>query len=103
MASIEERRMFSHIWKSPAPSKVVEFSWKLLHDWIPTKVNLWHKQVLPPDTSVSCVLCEGNAESVNHLFIHCKFAMEVWKGVWRWFDVFLGASAEFVPVVGGLE
>jgi len=89
MASIEERRVFSHIWKSPAPSKVVAFSWKLLHDRIPTKVNLWHMQVLPPDTSVSCVLCEGNVELVNHLFIHCEFAMEVWKGVWRWFEVSL--------------
>lgn len=78
--SVEQRRVFTHIWKSSALSKLVTFSWKLLHDRIPTKVNLWHKQVLPPESSVNCVLREGILESADHLFIHCVFATEVWKG-----------------------
>jgi hypothetical protein len=28
-------RMFTHIWKGPAPAKVMAFSWKLLRDRIP--------------------------------------------------------------------
>jgi len=38
--SEEQGTVFSSIWKIPARSKVVAFSWKLLHDRIPSKVNL---------------------------------------------------------------
>ncbi|KEH33332.1 transmembrane protein, putative [Medicago truncatula] len=34
-----EMRVFRQIWKSGAPSKVVNFEWKLLHDRIPTRVR----------------------------------------------------------------
>jgi hypothetical protein len=92
--SEEQGRVFSSIWKSlapsiwksPAPSKVVAFSWKPLHDRIPTKVNLAFRHVLPPEASLNCVLCEGMVESVNHLFIHCAFVSEVWQGLLRWLD-----------------
>jgi len=30
--SMEEKSVFAKLWKSLAPSKVVAFSWKLLHD-----------------------------------------------------------------------
>jgi hypothetical protein len=69
--SEEQGRVFSSIWKSPAPSKVVALSWKLLRDRIPSKVNLAFRHVLPPEASQDCVMCEGMLESVNHLFIHC--------------------------------
>lgn len=73
-------KVFSNIWKSPAPSKVVAFSWKLFHDRILSKVNLAHRHVLPLEASLNCVLCEGRIKSANHLFIHCVFASEVWQG-----------------------
>jgi hypothetical protein len=38
--SEEDLRVFSLIWKSPAPSKVLAFSWKLLRDRLPTRNNL---------------------------------------------------------------
>jgi hypothetical protein len=88
-ASAADRRVFTHIWRSPAPSKVIAFSWKLLHNRIPTRVNLRHRNVLPLEMSVSCALCEGNPETSNHLFIHCVFARDVWRGVCRWLEVVL--------------
>lgn len=33
----DEKLVFSQIWKSPAPLKIVAFSWRLLLDRIPTK------------------------------------------------------------------
>jgi hypothetical protein len=35
-----ELSMFSRLWVSLAPSKVVAFSWKLFYDRLPTKDNL---------------------------------------------------------------
>ncbi|KEH34551.1 hypothetical protein MTR_3g063130 [Medicago truncatula] len=46
-----DKRVFRKIWKSPAPSRVVAFSWKLLYDRIPTKVNLAVRNVLPMEAS----------------------------------------------------
>lgn len=52
----EEKKVFSQVWKSPAPLKVVAFSWKLLRNRIPTRVNLDLRNVLPPDVSTLCVV-----------------------------------------------
>ncbi|KEH40277.1 hypothetical protein MTR_1g026690 [Medicago truncatula] len=43
-----ERGVFKDIWESPAPSKVVAFSWKLLYDWIPCRRNLAVRIQCPP-------------------------------------------------------
>ncbi|AES94340.1 hypothetical protein MTR_5g013360 [Medicago truncatula] len=53
----EERRVFKSLWKVPAPSKVVAFTWKVLLDRIPSKVNRANRNVLPLDGS----LAEGKA------------------------------------------
>jgi hypothetical protein len=39
--------VFGSVWKSPAPSKVVAFSWQFLLDRIPTKVNLAKRSIYP--------------------------------------------------------
>jgi len=83
MITLEQRKVFSCIWKNVVPSKVVAFSWKL-HNRTPTKVNLSHRQVLSPKISLNCVMCEGVLESANHLMLHCPSAMKVWDGVMRW-------------------
>jgi hypothetical protein len=41
-----ELRVLNNIWRSSAPSKVIAFSWKLLRNRIPTKVNLAARGVL---------------------------------------------------------
>lgn len=42
----EEAGVFHDMWKSKAPSKVLAFSWNLLLDRIPTKVNLLRRHLL---------------------------------------------------------
>lgn len=77
-------RMFTHIWKSPAPAKVVAFSWKLLRDRIPSRINLARRHSLPPDTSLNCALCDRAVESSAHLFLFCEVSLKVWTEVLRW-------------------
>jgi hypothetical protein len=44
--SLECLSAFKAIWKCTAPSKVLGFSWMLLHDRIPTKTNLFRRHIL---------------------------------------------------------
>jgi hypothetical protein len=103
----EELRVFNNIWKSPAPSKVIAFSWKLLRNRVPTRINLVHRGVNVDGGVVSCVHCQSWDENVAHLFLFCDFAVVVWKAIFRWlglvivippnvsmmFDCFTGAAA----------
>ncbi|MCH80431.1 LINE-1 reverse transcriptase like [Trifolium medium] len=73
--------IFDQIWESPAPSKVIAFSWQLLHDRIPTRSNLDVRGILLTDWE--CVGCVGSAESSIHLFLHCPSSMMVWYEIFR--------------------
>lgn len=81
-----ERRVFLQIWMSKVPSKVVVFSWKLLHDRIPTKTNLAIRNALPADSSQVCVLCNSTAEDSKHLFLHCEGTSVIWRKLMDWLD-----------------
>jgi hypothetical protein len=82
-----ELSVFRKMWKSPAPSKVLAFSWKLLRNRIPTKLNLLIRGVLNVVGGTSCVHCHGGEEDARHLFISCDFASKVWNAVFRWLGV----------------
>jgi hypothetical protein len=104
--SEEDLRVFSLIWKSPAPSKVLAFSWKLLRDRLPTRNNLALRGVHVNGGVLDCVHCHGREEDAAHLFLFCDFVDLVWKKIFRWlglvivlpstisslFDCFIGAA-----------
>ncbi|GAU10013.1 hypothetical protein TSUD_415800, partial [Trifolium subterraneum] len=72
------------IWKSPAPSKVIAFSWKLLWNRVPTMTNLALRGIRPSGGSLGCVHCHGSVESSLHLFLFCSFSVQIWQAVFRW-------------------
>ncbi|PNY13317.1 hypothetical protein L195_g009970 [Trifolium pratense] len=76
--------VFDQLWDSPAPSKVIAFSWQLLYDRIPTRKNLKVRGLLGVDMPWECV---GSVESAIHLFLHCPSAMVVWYDIFRWLGV----------------
>lgn len=83
----EEEAIFRENWRSKAPGKVLAFSWTLLLDRIPTKVNLSKKRLLETDDPKRCVFCDLEVESAAHLFLHCELISKVWREVMRWLDV----------------
>lgn len=95
--------MFEKLWKSPALSKVVAFAWKVLLNRVPTKVNLALRNVLAPEESNVCVMCNMGEESSLHLFFHCDLA----SSTWRKYDVvaglFLSNSSKSHCPLGVLE
>ncbi|MCH79823.1 LINE-1 reverse transcriptase like [Trifolium medium] len=81
-----EAAMFKHLWKSPAPSKVIAFSWRLFYDRVPTKDNLCLRGILPTSGG-GCIWCGIESEMSSHLFLHCKVALEVWYEIFKWLGV----------------
>jgi hypothetical protein len=79
--------VFERIWESPAPSKVIAFSWQLLYDRIPTRSNLGARGVVCADRPWECVGCVGKIETTNHLFLHCPCAMKIWCEIFKWIGV----------------
>jgi hypothetical protein len=84
-----ELKIFSNIWESPAPSKVIVFSWQLLYDRLPTKDNLLSRGVLNQTSDTNCVWCGETMESAKHLFLHCHKIIRVWYEVCKWLGVLI--------------
>jgi hypothetical protein len=76
--------VFLCIWHNPAPSKVIAFSWKLLHNRIPTRQNLARQGVLRSEDSRDCVLYIERLESSAHLILRCDFSCSIWYDIFRW-------------------
>lgn len=74
------------MWASPAPLKVVAFAWRVFLNRIPSKDNLALRNVLPPEASLLCVMCDREEESAIHLFLHCEVATSVWLKLMLWLD-----------------
>jgi len=77
----EENRVFAHMWKCSAPSKVAVLSWKGFHNRLSTRVNLIRRNAFPPDAISLCVFCNDADESTNHLFLHCDVSWKIWAKV----------------------
>ena len=80
----EEEVVFQEIWKSRVLSKVLVFSWTLILDRIPTKLNLGKRWLLAIDESKWCVFCDIEDETGVHMFIHCHVISKVKREVMNW-------------------
>ena len=67
------------IWSSKAPAKVKAFAWLVAHRKVNTNDLL---QLRRPYRSLNpqwCILCRGDEESIDHLFLRCPFTMWLWQ------------------------
>jgi len=85
--SHSKKVVFGSIWKSPTPSKVVVFSWKLLHGRIPTKDNLARRNYVSLAVNLNCVFCGGKTKTANHLFLYCQIVFKVWNMIMNWLEI----------------
>lgn len=79
-----EVKAFNCLWKSHAPLKVVAFSWQLLLDRLPTRLNTFKWKVLGDDDDLICVFCSLHCESALHLFLCCPFISSLWSHIFFW-------------------
>jgi hypothetical protein len=78
------------IWRSKAPARCKFFMWLAVHRRCLTADNL---QGRGWTNSGSCQLCQADDETCVHLFVHCRFSIQVWRKIRLW------SSAVF-PVPG---
>ncbi|KAM1509792.1 hypothetical protein ACFX10_018906 [Malus domestica] len=55
-------KLWKHLWKANIPPKVKNFTWRVCHNILPTKVNLTKKGVR---VESECGICQGEDEEVN--------------------------------------
>ncbi|GKB94962.1 RNA-directed DNA polymerase, eukaryota, reverse transcriptase zinc-binding domain protein [Tanacetum coccineum] len=71
-------------WYTMIPKKVNIFMWRMFLDRLPNRLNL-SLRGLDLD-SISCMVCNGHAESNAHIFFKCDTAFAVWRLVRSWTD-----------------
>ncbi|KAM1391047.1 hypothetical protein ACFX2I_018797 [Malus domestica] len=68
-------KLWKHIWKANIPPKVKNFTWRVCHNILPTKVNLTKKGVR---VESECGICQGEEEIAEHVLFTCSFSRAVW-------------------------
>jgi hypothetical protein len=81
----EDISAFKALWNCPAPSKVLCFSWKVLHNRVATRDNLFRRGIIHQEGDRMCMLCDSGVESVVHLFVYCDVSL--WGRVFSWLGV----------------
>lgn len=72
-----------HCWNSAALNKLQHFGWRLLHDKIPSKDQLFKHGILTDVTQLRCIFCP-NDDTVMHLLGTCSFADNIRRNVYDW-------------------
>eukprot|EP00253_Pinus_taeda_P008313 PITA_08313 len=69
---------WQNIWKLSTPPRSKLFFWCVLRNKAPTGDNLQRRAHHGPTW---CVLCKSASESSDHLFLHCKAAIDLWTNI----------------------
>ncbi|KAK2652028.1 hypothetical protein Ddye_011884 [Dipteronia dyeriana] len=75
--------VFDGVWQGLCPSKIELLVWQLLHDRVLVKEVL-QKFGLQLDDSVECPLCSDGVETIDHLFLNCRWSWRLWQLCMKW-------------------
>ncbi|KAE8678433.1 hypothetical protein F3Y22_tig00111410pilonHSYRG00088 [Hibiscus syriacus] len=73
------------VWSGFAPPRVETFLWQVSHQRLAVRSELIKRGVTLEE--VSCPLCAKQEETVQHLFISCQVAWDLWSSFWRLWGV----------------
>jgi hypothetical protein len=76
--------VWKNLWRCRVPPKVRVFWWRVINEFIPSRVNLHHRHIEPMDT---CATCEAKPETTYHALLTCSYAQQFWKSLSNLTDV----------------
>ncbi|XP_057458163.1 uncharacterized protein LOC130748928 [Lotus japonicus] len=80
----ERDSVLASIWSVPAPSHVRAFAWRMVQNRVPTRDNLFRRQVLGTEDDLLCPLCHQTGETSRHLFFSCPISLSIWYFCYAW-------------------
>jgi hypothetical protein len=72
----QEVGMWKSIWNLNVPPVLKNFLWKVCHNVLPTKVNLFSKKIVQDPL---CPCCSREEESLFHILWNCPSSMAFWQ------------------------
>ena len=66
---------WKELWKLKINARLKNLLWKMSWNILPTCSVLNNRFALP---SLDCPLCRNALESLEHLFLHCEWAAQIW-------------------------
>ncbi|KAK2653494.1 hypothetical protein Ddye_013350 [Dipteronia dyeriana] len=78
--------IYKVIWNGIGHSKVKVFLWQLYRGRVLVREVLLRFGMAHLSVVV-CPLCSREVETIDHLFLHCPWTLNLWKGCMDWWDV----------------
>ncbi|CAN1763333.1 Putative ribonuclease H protein At1g65750, partial [Linum perenne] len=72
------KKFWKWLWKLDLPPKLCFFLWRICRNALPTKGNLVKRRCA---LSATCLTCNADDETQEHLFVHCPFSTSFWQQV----------------------
>jgi hypothetical protein len=92
----------SLLWKAIAPLKIKSFGWLVLHDKILTRSSLL-KRVIINLNACLCPFCNQIPESVDHIFLSCSFAAQIWSSICVWLQLVSLPYVSMLDLMGAMR
>jgi len=67
--------VWTKLWKIKSIPRQIHFSWRILHEKLPVKNDLFKKGI---SSDPLCVLCGEHNETISHLFMECHWSKQIW-------------------------
>nr|CAN63022.1 hypothetical protein VITISV_042518 [Vitis vinifera] len=71
------------LWSSKVPSKVKALAWIVAHGKVNTNDKLQLRRPYKSLCPQWCILCKGNRESIDHLFLYCPVTIGLWNKLFK--------------------
>ena len=77
----------SHVWLGLVPSLVEVFCWLAVALEVATVNNLRKRGMTFTNILDTCTMCGKENEMINHLFLYCEVAVQVWNDFIRRYGI----------------
>ncbi|KAF1867804.1 hypothetical protein Lal_00050238 [Lupinus albus] len=74
-------------WINCVSLNICCFVWKLVRRRLPTKDELFKRNVIVRVDEMMCIFCNNHVETIDHLFSSCDFVVSFLKGFYSWLKI----------------